>query len=152
MPAQQLPRALHGVPDVEQLADHRLDPAQRPPLIAGEPVRQRAVAQFGLQPRPLLRADPLPRHRPPGPQRRSPAVPPGLPPPPHRPVRDPQVRRDHRGAVPAREPLGRSQSQLLTPLLFGGRVPASLRIPHAPVIRQQTADVTTPGTPRVRDY
>ena len=64
MPAHQLPGALHGVPDVEQLADQRLDPAQRPALVPGEPVRQRPFAQLGLQPRELLRTQPLPRHRP----------------------------------------------------------------------------------------
>src|SRR6266851_2882988 len=31
----------------------------------------------------------------------------------------------------------------LTPLLLGGRIPATLPIPHAPVIRQQPASVTT---------
>ncbi len=46
MPAHQLPGALHGVPDVEQLADQRLDPAQRPALVPGEPVRQRPFAQL----------------------------------------------------------------------------------------------------------
>ena len=68
VPAHQLPGALDGVPDVEQLADQRLDPAQRPALVPGEPVRQRALLQFGLQPGPLLRAQPLPRHRPLRPQ------------------------------------------------------------------------------------
>ena len=67
MPAHQLPGPLDGVPDVEQLADQRLDPAQRPALVPGEPVRQRAFPQLGLQPGPLLRAEPLPRHRPPRP-------------------------------------------------------------------------------------
>jgi hypothetical protein len=41
VPAHQLPGALHGVPDVEELAHERLDPAQRPALVPGEPVRQR---------------------------------------------------------------------------------------------------------------
>jgi hypothetical protein len=59
MPTHQLPGVLHGVPDVEQLADQRLDPAQRPALIPGEPVRQRPFAQLGLQPRELLRTQPL---------------------------------------------------------------------------------------------
>jgi hypothetical protein len=37
------------------------------------------------------------------------------------------------------------QPDLLTPLtlLLGGRVPATLRIPHASVIRPQAANVTT---------
>jgi hypothetical protein len=56
VPAHQLPGALDGVPDVEQLADQRLDLAQRPRLVPGEPVRQRALVQLGLQPRELLRA------------------------------------------------------------------------------------------------
>jgi hypothetical protein len=38
VPAHQLPGALHGVPDVEQLADQRLDPAQRPEYATGPPV------------------------------------------------------------------------------------------------------------------
>jgi hypothetical protein len=40
---------------VEQLADQRLDPAGSPALVTGEPVRQRAFAQLGFQPRELLR-------------------------------------------------------------------------------------------------
>jgi len=58
MPAHQLPRALDGVPDVEQLADQRLDPAQRPPLIPGKPMRQRPLPQLGFQPRELPRGQP----------------------------------------------------------------------------------------------
>jgi hypothetical protein len=54
-------------------------PAQGPALIPGEPVRQRALPQLELQPRPLLRAQPFPRHRPPGPQRFRSAVLPGPP-------------------------------------------------------------------------
>jgi hypothetical protein len=60
MPAHQLRRALDRIADMEQAADQRLDPAQRPPLIGGEPMRQRAFPQLGLQPGPLLRAQPLP--------------------------------------------------------------------------------------------
>ena len=63
--AHQLPGALHGVPDVEQLSDQRLDPAQRPALVPGEPVRQRPFAQLGLQPQPLpplLFGGPCTRH------------------------------------------------------------------------------------------
>ena len=134
MPAQQPPGALDGVTDVEQLADQRLDPAQGPPLVPGEPVRQRALPQLQLQPGPLPRRQPLPRHRPPGPQRRRASIPPGLPPPPHRPLRHPQIRGDLRGAVPAGEPPGRIQPQPLAPLLLGGRIPATLPIPHALVI------------------
>jgi hypothetical protein len=143
MPAHQLPGPLDRVADVEQLADQRLDPAQRPALVPGEPVRQRAFPQFLLQPGPLLGTEPLPRHRPPGPQRLSPAVLPGPTPPPHRPFGDPQVVRDPLDPLAAREPPGGLQPQLLTPLLLGGRIPATLRIPHIPVIRPQTADVTT---------
>src|SRR4029079_17524629 len=132
---------------MEELPDQRLDPAQGPPLLPGEPVRRRALAQLEFQPGPLLRAQPLPRHRPPGPQRRGPAIPPGLTPPPHRPLRDPQVRGDRRGAVPAPPPLPPvspragasprgvapgatppplSQPRPPPPLLLGGRIPAPL--------------------------
>jgi hypothetical protein len=46
VPAHQSPGALDGVADVEQLADQRLDPAQGPPLVPGEPVRQRPFARL----------------------------------------------------------------------------------------------------------
>src|SRR5262245_25760645 len=45
---QQLADALDGVPDVEQFADQRLDPCQRPALVIAEPVRQRAPVRLGL--------------------------------------------------------------------------------------------------------
>ena len=143
MPAHQLPRPLGRVADVEQPPDHRLDPAQRPPLVISEPVRQRTFPQLGLQPRPLPRAQLLPRDRAFGPQRLSPAVPPGLPPSPHRSFCDPQVLRDLLDRVAAGEPARGLQPQPFTQLLLGGRVPATLRIPHASVIRPQPADVTT---------
>ena len=142
MPAQQLRGALDGVADVEQAADQRLDPAQRPPLVMSEPVRQRPFPQLSLQPGPLLRAQPFPRHRPPGPQRLSAAVAPGPPPPPHRPLSDPQVPGDLLDPVAAGEPLRGPQPQPLAPLLLGGRVPAPLRIPHIPVIRPRLPGVT----------
>ena len=135
MPAHQLPGPLDGVLDVEQLADQRLDPAQRPALVPGEPVRQRALPQLELQPRPLPGAQPLPRHRAPRSERLGAAVPPGPVPPPHRPFGDPQVPRDLADPVAAGEPPGGFQPQALTPLLLGGGIPASLRIPHASVIR-----------------
>jgi hypothetical protein len=81
---------------VEQLADQRLDPAQRPS---------------------------------------------GPPPPADRPFGDPQVPRDLADAVAAGEPPAGLQPQPLPPLLFGGRVPATLRIPHIPVIRRQPPDI-----------
>jgi hypothetical protein len=56
VPAQQLPHPLGRVTDVEQAADQRLDPAQSLAPVTGEPVRQRPLPQFQLQPRPLLRA------------------------------------------------------------------------------------------------
>ena len=105
-------------------------------------MRQRPFAQLGLQPGPLLRAQPLPRHRPLRPQRLSAAVPPGLMPPPHRPLGDPQVMRDLADRVAPGEPFSCLQPQPLSPLLLGRRVPAPLRIPHAPVIRPQPADAT----------
>src|ERR1700733_837793 len=94
-------------------------------------------------PDPLPRAQPLPRHRALGPQRFGPAVLPRPPPPPYRTRRDPQVLRDLTDPVPAGEPHGRFQPQPLTPLPLRRRVPAPLRIPHAPVIRRKPADVTT---------
>jgi hypothetical protein len=146
MPAHQLPHALGRVADVEQLPDQRLDPAQRPPLVIGEAVRQRPFPQLQLEPGPLLRAQPLPRHRAPGPQRRGPAVLPGPVPPPHRTFRDPQVIRDLADRVAAGEPPGGLQPQPLPPLLLSGRIPAPLRIPHTPVIRPKPAHVTTLGS------
>jgi hypothetical protein len=143
MPAHQLPHTLDGVADVEQHADQRLDPAQRPAPVPGEPVRQRAFPQVGLQPGPLLRARLLPRHGPLGSQRLVPAGLPGFTPSPHRPFGDPQVMRDLADPLAASEPPGRFQPQSLPPLLLGRHVPAPLRIPHAPVIRQHPADVTT---------
>jgi len=143
MPAHQLPHPLRGVPDVEQAPDQRLDPAQRPPLVIREPVRQRPLTQLGLQPGPLPRAQLLPRHRPPRPQRLVTAVPPGLVPAPHRPLGDPQIVRDLADRVAAGEPPGGLQPQPLPPLLLSGRIPAPLRIPHNPVIRPQPATVTT---------
>ena len=143
MPAHQLPHPLGRVPDAEQPPDQRLDPAQRPPLVIGEPVRQRPLAQLGLQPGPLLRAQLLPRHRPLRPQRLVTAVPPGPVPPPHRPLGHPQVPGDLADRVAAGEPARGLQPQPLPPLLLSGRIPATLRIPHAPVIRPQPPDVTT---------
>ncbi len=111
MPAHQLPDALDGVPDVEQLPDQRLDPAESPALVTGEPVGQRAFPQLGFQPRKLLRDKPLPRHRPPGLQCPGAAVPPGPPPPAYRPFGDPQVPGDLAGRVAAGEPLSCLQPQ-----------------------------------------
>ena len=122
---------------MEQPADQRLDPAQRPPLVMSEPVCQRALPQLELQPGPLLRAQLLPRHRPFGPQRLITAVLPGPVPPPHRPYGDPQVICDLVDHIAGGEPPGGLQPQPLTPLLLGGRIPAPLRIPHTSVIRPQ---------------
>ena len=143
MPAQQLAGALDGVADVEQLPDQGLDPAEGPPLVIGEPVRQRPFPQLGLHAGPLLRAQLLPRHRALRPQRFSPAIPPGPVPAPHRAFGDPQVACDLADRVAAGEPPGGLHPQPLTPLLLGGRVPAPLRIPHALVIRPRASGVTT---------
>ena len=143
MPAHQLPGALGGVPDVEQLADQRLDPAQGPALVPGEPVRQRAFPSSSSS---RAHCCGLSRSRDTGPFDRSasvPAVLPGPVPPPHRPFGDPQVVRDLADPVAAGEPPRGLQPQPLTPLLLGGRIPAPLRIPHALVILRQPADVTT---------
>ena len=101
--------ALHGVADVEQSPDQRLDPAECPPLVIGEPVRQWAPPQLSLQPGPLPGRKPFPRERPCGLQRRRPAVAPGPPPPPHRPRRDPQVPGDLADPASGGEPPGRLQ-------------------------------------------
>ena len=116
------------------------------PASSAGPRRTHAPAPLGqvsLRPRPLLRAQPLPRHRPSGPQRSGSAGPPGPPPPPHRTLGDPQLLCDLADPVATGEPLSCLQPQPLTPLLLGGRVPAPLPIPHAPVIRPKAADVTT---------
>ena len=124
---------------MERPADQRLDPTQGPALATGEPVRQRAPAQLGLQPGPLLlRAQLLLRPRPPGVQRRISAVLPGPPSPPHRPRRDPQVPCDLIDPDSPGEPPGGLQSQPLQP---SGHIPATLRILHIPVIRRQPAAV-----------
>jgi len=60
---RQLPGALHGVADAEQPPDQRLDPAECPPLVIGEPVRQWAPPQLSLQPGQLLGRKPFPRER-----------------------------------------------------------------------------------------
>jgi hypothetical protein len=73
VPAHQLPRALDGVPDVEQLPHQRLDPAESPALVTGEPAGQRAFPQLGFQPRKLLRVS---RSRDTGPLDFSASVPP----------------------------------------------------------------------------
>src|SRR5579859_8003532 len=78
-----------------------------------------------------------------GPQRLRAAIPPGPVPPPHRPLRHPQVVRDLADRLSPGEPPGCLQPQPPTPLLLSGRIPASLRIPHTPVIRPPRADVTT---------
>jgi hypothetical protein len=93
VPAHQLPGALYGIADVEESLPisvlirpsvHRWSPAN--------PVRQRSLLQFGSQPGPLTRAQPLQRHRAPGqalgPQRLG-TVLPGLVSPPYRPFGNP---------------------------------------------------------------
>ncbi len=91
-------------------------------------VRQRALLQFQLQPGPLRRAQPLPRHRALRSERLGPAVAPGPELPPHRPFDDPQVVRDLLDRGTAGEPPGGPR-----PLLGGlsgldtGRVHATLR-------------------------
>src|SRR5438045_3913792 len=87
----------------------------------GPPVRP--LPQLSLQPRPLLRAQFLPRHRPLRPQRLITAVPPGLVPAPHRPLGHPQIVRDLADRVAAGEPPGGLQPQPLPPLLLSGRIP-----------------------------
>src|SRR5205814_9906958 len=62
--------------------------------------------------------------------------------PPHRPSGDPQVGRTLADRIAAGKPARGLQPQRLPPLLLSGRIPATLRIPHAPVIRPQPPDVT----------
>jgi hypothetical protein len=141
VPAHQLPHPLDGVPDVEQLADQRLDPAQRPALVPGEPVRQRALPQLELQPRPLLRAQPLPRHRAPRSERVRAAVPPGPAPPPHRPFGNPQVPGDLGDPVAAGEPpAGCSRSRSRRCCSAGVYPPrCAYRMPRSYAHRQPTS-------------
>ena len=75
---------------------------------------------------------------------------PGPVPPPHRPRRDPQVVCDLVNRVAAGEPPSGLHPQPLRPLLLGGRVPAPLRIPHVPVIRQRPPGVTTASQQALR--
>ena len=105
MPPQQLPGALHRVTDVEQPANQRLNPAECPPLVISEAVRQRLPPQFSFQPRPLGRRQPLSRHRPLRLQRHKAALSLSPPPAPYRSRCDPQVPRDRTSAVPRREPI-----------------------------------------------
>src|SRR5579859_1541136 len=112
VPPQQLPGALHGVADVEQPPDQRLEPAECPPLVIGEPVRQWAPPQLSLQPGPLLGRKPFPRDGPWGLQRRRPAVPPSRQARRRHPRTDPGVTRRSRDLPdPASggEPPGRLQ-------------------------------------------
>src|SRR5690349_5405503 len=74
---------------------------------------------------------------------RSAAVPPGPVPSPHRPSLDQQVACDLADLAAAGEPPGGLQPEPPTPLLPGGRVPAPLHVPHAPVISKLVFDVTT---------
>jgi hypothetical protein len=132
VPAHQLPHSLGRVADVEQPPDQRLDPAQRPPLVISEPVRQRPLPSSASG-RPTAAGSDSPATPAPGPQRFCTAVPPGLAPPPHRPFGEPQVVRDLADRVATGEPVRGLQPQPFTPLLLSGRIPATLRIPHAPV-------------------
>jgi hypothetical protein len=131
VPVHQLPHSLGGVADMEQLADQRLDPARRPPLVTGEPVCQRPFPELLLQPGPLLRAQLLPRYRPFGLQGRGAAVLSGPPPPPHRPWHDPQIVCDLVDPIAAREPLGCLQLHPLAPLLLAGVYPVAPGSPGA---------------------
>lgn len=130
MPLEQPPGPLHGVTDVEQPPDQRLDPRERPALVL-PPMSQRAALQLPLQTGYLLVAEP-------GPPRRSlrqhsygSALAPGTAPSLHRPLAHPQLGGDPAGRLARLEP-GRG----LKPDPFPSsptRVsqPTTLRIPHA---------------------
>jgi hypothetical protein len=89
----------------------------------------------------LLRAQPLPRHQPLGPQRSGPAVPPDPPPPPHRTFGDPQVAGDLINLVAAGEPLACLQRSRSRRCCSAGVHPprCAYRMPRS----YAAADVTT---------
>ena len=123
-------------------AGHQVpDAGQRPPLVF-PPGGQRPGLQHHIQRRQLLLIQPALRSLPAGSQPGRAAGQPGLPPPPHRPLADPQLRGDHRGRRPLLESPGRFQPDLLPASSALGGQPAALRIPHAPCIPPEAAHVT----------
>ena len=100
------------VPHLELRRDQVPDTGQRPPLVF-PPGGQRPGLQRQIQRRQLPLIQPALRSLPAGGQPGRAARPPGLPPPPHRPLADPQLRGDHRGRHPLLESPGRLQPDLL---------------------------------------
>src|SRR5208283_4601133 len=145
---QQVRGAPQRVPDMEQPADQRGDPGQRPPLILTPPPRGRAAVQRGPQPGQLRAAQPA--HRPARPFRGQGDLTASTPaPPPHirRIRRDPQPPRHLRRLGPLREPLCGLQPYFLTPCPPSGGQATTIRIPHNTAVAPQAATVTTTRRP-----
>ena len=100
--------------------DQVADAGQRPPLVL-VPGGQRPGLQRHIQRRQLLLIQPAPCGLPPGRQPGRAAGQPGLPPPPHRPLTDPQLSSDLRRRGPLPESLHGLQPDLLpAPSALGG--------------------------------
>jgi hypothetical protein len=123
----------------------RPGPGPGPASTAGPPTRrQRPGIQRRVQRGQLLLIQPAPGRLPARGHPGQATGQPGLPPPPHRPLANPQLRGDHRGRRPLLESLHRFQpDQLPASSALGGQ-PAALRIPHAPCIPPQAARVSPP--------
>jgi hypothetical protein len=114
-----------------QNSDQRLDPAQRPPQVRGEPVRQRATPQLGFQPR--AHCCRLSRSRDTGPLDRSACSPPSRQARRHRRT-DPGVTRRSRRSPryhPCRRTARLPAAAAARAAAVGGCVPGPLRVPHA---------------------
>ena len=133
---QQLAHPLDRVGQVEASADHGLDPAQGPALVLPA-MRGRPLGQLRLQLGELLLTQPRQRRRPLRPQSPRTALVPRVTPSLHRPDTDPQVLGDRPYCASPRAnrsaAWSRNSSRICLP--FGGQ-PATLWIPHPPVIPQ----------------
>ena len=137
-------------------AEVKLTPTEEMPTLAsspnasstlGVPTAKREAEVYSIQRRQLLLIQPALRRLPAGGQPGLTGCLPGLPPPPHRSLADPQLRRDHRSRRTLFESPGRFQPDLLpAPAALGGQ-PAALRIPHAPCIPPQAAHVSPRTSP-----
>jgi hypothetical protein len=144
--AQQVPDPRDGVLLPEPRRDQVADAGQGPPLVF-PPGRQRPGVQHRIQRSQLVLIQPALRRLPARGQPGQASCLPGLPPPPHRPLTDPQLRGDHRGRRLLLESPRRLQPDLLPASSAPGGQPAALRIPHTPCIppeapRVSPADIT----------
>jgi hypothetical protein len=135
------PRRRYPGPDEPLELRTRRRPRQTTSL---EMIKRQMFGRAGL---PLLRKRVLliqaaPRGLPPGRQPGLAGGLPGLPPPPHRPLADPQLRGDHRSRHPLLESHHRFQPDLLPASSALGGQPATLRIPHVPYIPPEAARVS----------